>query len=713
MATSVVGRDHQAKTIGRRRILARADRFLTDWRMLVAAGVLYLGYALFVTWPLATNLSGQLSAPNLLEDAAGTASYFGYLVGHHMSPFLAGHLSGLNAPYGVRETWALNLAQAPSYLIFWLLALAFGAVAGANLFMLVGFVASGVTMYAVAERVFGSRAAALLAGFAYAFYPFAIAAASVHYAFVHSWPLLLCVWRLIEMTHQPSDRNALLAGVATAFAMWWNPYYELIGGFTLATMIVIAMSAGVRRGDVRHTIRAVAIALIPVAALGLFFLILLKAGGGLSEVGTIKRPLSQVYSYSAHMRDYLLPSPNNLLFGRLTGDYLNARLGYSNSWETAIYPGYVVITLASLGFARSMRLILRGRATLSDVRILAVVAAGTLAGVAFISSGPPSVSVAGLSIPLPSGILFRITPTWQTFSRFVILLELSLCLMMAAEVAHLSRRFEGRRVGLVMALIAMLLVVDLWARPAHRTVSTAPSPAYAWLRAHPGGTVAEYPLLPGMAPANASGFFWQAYDGHPLLEGYAPGSSIESEKLDLADLSGPLTAAKLASYGVRYIVVHGGTPGGSAAQLRGRGYRLIIGDRRHGSLWRVTAGAAHTTVDAGSGFDWARGFPSYDRRLLHGHGVLTVTARDCSSCSGTVSFSLDGIGRATALTVRDGRSGVVLATLAVPPRRRNAPVSISGVTLHAGHGSLDLQTTPRRGAVSIGLRTATFTPSGR
>ncbi len=129
-----------------------------------------------------------------------------------MSPFLAGNMSGLNAPSGVRVSWALNLAQAPSYLLWWLLALAFGPVAGVNLFTLSGIRPLGrddVRAGSASLRLADGGAAGRLC---LRLLPFTVDAASVHYVFVHGWPLLLCVWGLIEMVHRPSRRTALLGG---------------------------------------------------------------------------------------------------------------------------------------------------------------------------------------------------------------------------------------------------------------------------------------------------------------------------------------------------------------------------------------------------------------------------------------------------------------------------------------------------------------------
>lgn len=705
MASTATRISAPVETRDRRLAAAAISKCLTGWRLFAVVTVAYLLYALVVTWPLATNVSGLLSAPNYLEDAAGTASSLGYMVQHHIVPFVPAHMPDLNAPGGATQPWALYLSQAVAILPWWLLSIAFGAVAGGNVFMLLGFVASGLSMFAFVLRLFDSRLVALFAGFVFAFYPFPVAAASVHYEFVHGWPIVLCAWGLIELANQPNRRHALLAGAATALAMWFNPYYELIAGFALGTCLLICVAVGHARGDTRQALTASATALLPVAALGMFFALLLRLGG--ASVGTVPRPFFQVYAFSAHLWDYLLPGPNSLLVGHITRPYLAARLGIANFSDTAVYPGYTVIVFAVAGFLPAVRALRANREALADRRVIAVLTAGVLAAVAFISSGPPTVSLLGISVPLPSDLIYHITPSWQTFTRFVILLELALVVMMAAALTQMRRTLTGRRLVLAFGLAGLLLAVDLWASPAQRTVSATPKPAYAWLRHHPGGIVADYPILPASNPSTAQALYWGAYDEHPLFEGYGIMTTSESLKLDLADLGGPQTAGKLAGYGVRYIVVHRGSPGSSAPELRAHGYRPVVIDRHGPSLWQVAAAPASTTVDAKSGFSWYAGYPSYDTRLLQGRGVLALHARDCGGCSGTVSFFISGFGRDVRLTVRYLRTGAILGRF-VAPRDHRVRVSVPNVKLADGHSQLELELS-HAGTAEVGMSTARLT----
>jgi hypothetical protein len=688
-------------------VATRMRALVVSHRLLLAAAGVYLAYAIFLTWPLVTNLGGQILAPNTAGDATGSVATTTYAIAHHISPFAPGRFALWNAPEGVSQLWVVNWVQAPQAGLVYLLSLVFGPNAGASLFVLLGFVLSGTTMYAVTQRLFGSGSAALLAGFVFAFYPFAIASSEVHSQFIHGWPLVLCVWRLIEMAHQPNRRNALLAGCATAFALWWNAYFELFAGTAFLTLSIICVLIGVARSNARRAIRAVAAAALPVIGLLVAFGVLVVLAGGSSAAGVQSRGLRDLYGYGARIYQYLLPDPNNLLFGHVTGPFLFNHLNGSDPWESALYLGISVVGLAAFGFTRVARTVRgHGAHALDDIRVVAVLCAGTLAAVAFVCSAPPTLDIIGISIPMPSDIIHRITGTWRVYSRFVIVVELALSLLLACEVRRLRHALGDRGRVLVIVVIGPILMLDLWARPPVRTVSTKPPAAYVWLREHPGGIVADYPILPVTAFASATELFWQTFDQHPLFEGYQEGSESEAMKLDLADLADPQTAGGLADFGVRYIVVHPGTPGGSAMDLRQRGYEPMFRSAA-GSVWRVEAQPAKTRVAPLTGFDELDGYIRYDTRLLNGNGQLGLFARDCMDCTGTLSFEAKAVREATTLTIRDEQTDRILGRSTVPSHRW-VTITVPATQLRNGTGKLALTATSRDGQDEIRLKTGSL-----
>ncbi|MBV9605276.1 MAG: hypothetical protein JO027_09220 [Solirubrobacterales bacterium] len=670
--------------------LTRAESFRIARRSTLIALAVYVAYALFLTWPLPTDPGGLISAQGLSGDLGGSISRVAYIVQHHVFPFAPATFHGLNAPEGVSQAWVLNWGSLVGTTLLYGFGYIFSPVAGAAIYLWLGFVASGMAMFLLTRRLFGNPWAALLAGFAFAYSPWAVQGMSGHADYMQGWVLVLSVWRMIELADRPTVRNGLLAGAATVAAMLLTPYFVLIGGVGFVTMAVIVLLTGVARGELLATVRGVFLAgAVVVLVFGAIGVLTVVAGG--DETGSLRtESITQLYAYTARWREWVLPDQNNLIFGGLTKPYLTSHLHGSNFAESSIYLGDSVLLLALGGvFLGLVKLRRVGRAAARDIRGVAVAGGAALALVAAWFSAPPKVHLLGVWVPMPSWFVFHVTSTWRVYTRFVELIELGLCILLAfAATALLARR--GRVASaVVIAALAAVLVLDLWARPPIRTTKVSAPAEYTWLKDHPGGIVADYPLEPAVFP-NYAPLLWQMIDHHPIFQGYDANSDSELMKLDLVDLREPSTASRLAALGVRYIVVHPGQPGGDPANLTRQGYVLRFSGP-DGSVWQDDARPAQTWVDGLQGFSVVEGGPNAEYRWMTGTGVLAITSRSCLSCWGVLTFQSASADLPRKLTVTDGRTGEVLATVPIPPDR-SAPVRIPGVKLVGGQARLLLTT---------------------
>ncbi|MGH2870651.1 MAG: hypothetical protein ACRDNK_24170 [Solirubrobacteraceae bacterium] len=664
----------------------------TPRRETLLVTLVYAAYAVFLSWPLVTDLAGLLAGPGTSGDTGGGVGQVAYVVQHHIFPFAPGTFSGVNAPQGLAQPWVLNIVSLPSNTVLFGLSYSFGAVAGSNLFMLLGFVLSGTSMFLLTRRLFRSSGAAALAGFAFAFYPFAVDKINGHFQYMNGFALVVGVWRMLELIDRPSTRNALLAGAAAAFGMWWTPYFILIGGVGFAVMEVVLLAVGMARHQGREVIRVAAVATLPILGLlGALGALTVLAGSAAS--GTIRtQDLQELYTYSARWLEWLLPDRHNLLFGGLTSRYLTEHLHGSNFSESSLYLGLSVAVFAAGGVAMAARRMrAAGRLADQNLGLIAALAGGLLALVAAWFSSPPTVHVLGVWLPTPSDLIYKITSTWRVYTRFVELIELGLCLSMAYAITQLVRHQTARRSAAVLIGLAVILVVDLWSRPPVRTVSVSPPPEYVWLRDHPGGIVADYPLYPAVYPDYAP-MFWQMDDRHPLFQGYGAASYDESKKLDLVDLAEPKTAPDLASYGVRYIVVRPGVPGGDPKNLTKQHYVLRFASA-DASVWEVRAAPAPSLTDALSNFSPIEGPPRAEYRWMAGTGVLGVLVRNCRACHGEVTFESSSSRVPRALTVRNKRSGQILTRATIPAGKTDRIV-VPNVLVRDGSALLELSTTP-------------------
>ena len=198
----------------------------------------------------------MLSGTSVAGDLGGSVSSFAYAVQHHVFPFAPALETGLNAPQGLQQPWVDNwvgfAGNAPLYVLSWV----FGAVAGSNLFLWLSYVISGQSMFLLIRRIFGSFGAALLTGFAFGFFPWAINKLNGHYQYMDGFIFVLGVWRMLELSQRPTVRNALLAGSAIAVGLWWTPYFFLIGGVGFAVMEIVLIVVLGERGRLRAGIRS-------------------------------------------------------------------------------------------------------------------------------------------------------------------------------------------------------------------------------------------------------------------------------------------------------------------------------------------------------------------------------------------------------------------------------------------------------------------------
>ena len=613
---------------------ARRVRWVTVRPDTLIALAIYIGYALFLTWPLVTDPGGMLSSSGISGDLGGSVSQVAYIVQHHVFPYAPATLHGLDAPQGLSVPWVLNWGNVVGSGLLYLLGYAFGSVAGHAVSLWLCYVLSGMAMFLLTRRLFGNARAALLAGFVFAFSPWAVQGMSGHYDYMQGWVLVLAVWRMLELAVRPTVRNGLLAGCATTLSMWLTPYFLLIGGVSFAVMAVVVLASSGLRGELVAAVRGLLAAVVPIVLVfGGIGVLTLLAGGG--ETGAVRtQDITELYTYSARLVEWVLPDRNNLIFGGLTSPYLTSHLHGSNFSEASLYMGVSVIVLALAGlWLAIVRLRSERRGATRDIRVIAVLAGILVALVAAWFSAPPKVHLLGIWVPTPSFFVFHVTSTFRVYSRFVELIELGLCLPLGFALARLFARPRGLAAAGVFAAVAAILVLDLWARPAIRTTKIVALPEYAWLEHHPGGIVADYPLEPAEYP-DYSPLFWQMIHRHPLFQGYVENSEDESMKLDMTDLRSPTTAGYLADLGVRYIVVHPGQPGADLPDLERHGYVLRYGNP-DGSVLQVKAAPAATRVDALAGFWLMEGPPNDEYRWMNAPGVLGVYARNCPFAAGS------------------------------------------------------------------------------
>ena len=640
----------------------------------------YAVFALVLTWPLTAHLGSTvyLTPPNPPGpgDVGGSIAHLHELVQGHHNPFLPGREHDFDAPSGLPIRWALNIATFPSVALLYVLAAAFGATAAYGLFDLLGYVASGVSMFLLVRWLTGSAWIGFIAGWAFAFYPFAVVKGE-HPNFLHGWVFVVMLWRFLVLVERPTLRNGVWAGLASVLCFAWTQYFILLGGIAFWTLVGATLAVGA----VRSQLREHALPLLPAIAIAVGFVLgaraLLLSS---SENETLpSNSIVDIVATSARVPMYLVPPAHHLLSG-LTVSYLNRH--HFNAVEWTLYVGLSVLTLAIIGLVAAC---LR-RFPPKLVTAAAICAALAVVGFAF--SLPPDKTVAGVTFHLPSWLVFQATPNWRLYTRFVIVVMLGLCVLAALGLQALVAGKSGRVQVAILALATMVIPLDLWDRPAVHTFRLDPPDIYQTLRKQPPGIVAEYPLRSVFAVGHYRDLYYQSTHGKPILNGYYTGPD-ERRALTLDRLDYPPTARWLATLGVRYVLVTPTTlvPSVPSPGKPGRGFRPIAHDG-YGTLYRVTAAPA-PFVWLRDGF-WGPEGEGANRYQWTGNGTVQLGVEGrCTPCQGVLSFNATSFGRPRSLAVVSG-SGKTLVRVEIP----TPPVVVRAPLSFDRHATVELRITP-------------------
>ena len=292
--------------------------------------ILYLALTVALTWPLARGLA---------RDIAGD---FG-------DPLFAAWAMAWDATHLGRGWWNANifapqplaLAYSEHFLPQGLQALPVywgtgNPILGYNLVFLSTFVLSGLGMFLLARDLTGHRAAAFVAGLAYAFSPFRVASIPHLQVLSSAWmPFVLYFLR----RHFSTGRLRPLAAATCAWIVQNLScgYYLLFFSPIVGLYIAWELTTRGLWTDRRALVRAAAACAVVIIVTLPFLLPYLE----LRRLGFDPRSLNETKKFSADVYAYFTADPSLRLWGRL-----------ANAWprpEGSLFPGLTIFVLAALG----------------------------------------------------------------------------------------------------------------------------------------------------------------------------------------------------------------------------------------------------------------------------------------------------------------------------------------------------------------------------
>jgi hypothetical protein len=462
------------------------------------------------------------------------------------------------------------------------------AIAGYNFLFFTAYVASALAVCWVCRRASLSWAAAVLAGWMFAFSPFRVGQMAHLQLLIAQWiPPTLWFWdRLL------AERTLKNAGLFLLFYL-----LHVTGGCYLAYMIHFPMlvflinriaTEGRELFSLRSLRLLVPVSLIAGAVVAAIFLPYARISKSLGLVRTAE----EMRQFAATPASYFTPSRHNLYFGPEAKWFLRQKLGVQARLvfepETGLFAGFLPTLLFFAGAIGRWR---RRRERPPDLWERGLAISGLLCFV--------------LTFPMVYAPLMRIVPGMSGIrvpARFYVFVSLALVHFAGRGVDFWREKLARPQArAALVALLGIVLAIELMPRP----VRWAPLPreeafpeVYGWIAREPSvKAIVELPLYDDVRENRY--IYFSTLHWKPLangFSGYAPEShSRLGEAIRfLPDQTG---LDLLRRYWISHVVVHARSPGRQQA-LRQWETQFATGENRQAELvWRSGSTSVYKLLD--------------------------------------------------------------------------------------------------------------------
>jgi hypothetical protein len=542
-------------------------------RMGRRAGVVLLAVALAVT--LTCLLALKINHVGRLNTGDGQFSLWNVAWVAHALTTAPGQLFNANIFYPHDDT----LAYSESNILNGILGIPVWLATGGNPFathnfvVLLGFVASFLSAYALARYLTGHRGAALLCAVAYAYCPF-VFARMAHVQLLMTFGIPLALLTLHRLIDRPTlARAGLLAAALIAQALCCA-YYGIFTGLTVGLGVIYYAVSRRLWASRRYWIAVAVAAMLTLVALAPFF----KPYIDVQDDFGFVRTLDDARMYSADWQAWLASSA-------WAHRWMLQLMGH---WSEVLFPGFVTTVLGLAGIWLGLR----------DKPIESAPRPAPLPGVMVpVALRSQSADTLDLTASAPRGegereptrettIFYALLGTiafWASFgpqaglytalyytipvfsflrapARFGIMVALSLAVLMAIAVRDLLARKEARTSLMVVTTLACVLVAELTVVPLILIDADPPDQAYRLLATLPRGALVEMPFFYRRSdfPRHAEYMLNSTYHWQPLINGYSDHIPIDFREIAVPVSSFPSAESfrLLHQRRARYVAFH-------------------------------------------------------------------------------------------------------------------------------------------------------------
>jgi glycosyltransferase involved in cell wall biosynthesis len=403
-----------------------------------------------------------------------------------------------------------------TYLILWapirLLSYLFDPIAAINIVTMFGFVTTALAAYWFVKRLTGSILASFFAGYALAFFPYAIAKGTAHLAYVYNVFFVFLVATFIALWVKPTAKRGFAFGLVLASCFYFDGYFILLSTVMVLGLVIAGILQGIfykfKLKDFLDRLKVLIISLVTFIVLALPVAIT-----SVTEMSAVDDTLSSSRSsidveipfYRSWPIDFLIPAEDNPLFESIDGyaalqEFRNTR---SDKLSNTSFVGYTNIILIVVGFILLATHLFRKRVKSRNASTLSLIDARTrfkfslLGLITIVCSAlfigfmlSPAVTVLGVTILMPGAVFTELDLSlWRNMSRFSGPLQVVIVLFAAFTLwvltASLKRQVNGRsRLAVLLPIIAIISLVPTYLNnvnfPSYDI--TKQSQTYYWLK---------------------------------------------------------------------------------------------------------------------------------------------------------------------------------------------------------------------------------------
>lgn len=441
----------------------------------------------------------------------------------------------------------------------------FNEVAVFNLFIFLSFPLSGLTAYQLTKHISQNTLASIFAGliFMLAPYHFWQSYAHISLALIQWLPLYFLF--LLKLDQFPSWKRGLLTGLSFGLVILTSSYL----GFFMVLLTIAFILGKIIFRVLKN--RANYLNWERVKALLIAFLISLllilptyssffKFGNTGSEnaLDAHKRNIMELLALSLRPWDFLIPAPDQVVFGKYENSIHEKIRSISNDYKTisaflperVIYIGWTTLVLSVIGFWVAFK-----RKNKKEFALVSLFSIIVLTLISF----PPFIYIKGFKLLLPSYFLYQILPIFRVYARLGIIILLLLLPFSALGLSFYLDKIKSNFGKFILAGGFSLLIMFEFLNfpPYHVSDLSKLSPSYQWLANQKENfAIAEYPKTYDIPDI----LFYQRIHQKPFYNLNASDSPYSVLNPFVDNLNASTTAPLLATLGIKYVVVHTALP---------------------------------------------------------------------------------------------------------------------------------------------------------